>query len=65
VNDIAAGVSTAIVVEDYPDAMGRGPSVFLVLQWTVPRRTNSHVVWAIPKGLFGTRACLVTGPYRP
>ena len=60
VDDMLAGVSTAIVVEDYPDAM-RGPSV-LVLQWDGSRRPT-HVVWAIPKGL-SEPGVLVTA-YRP
>jgi hypothetical protein len=46
VNEVLAGVSCAVVVEDYPAAI-RGPSV-LVLQWDNSRRPV-HVVWAIPK----------------
>jgi hypothetical protein len=45
VTDVLASVGSAVVVEDYPDAM-RGPSV-LVLQWDELRRPV-HVVWAIP-----------------
>jgi hypothetical protein len=47
VSDILAGVSAAVVVENYPDAI-RGPSV-LVLQWDALQQPV-HVVWAIPMG---------------
>jgi hypothetical protein len=45
VSDIMAGISDAVVVEDYLAAM-RGPSV-LVLQRDALGRPV-HVVWAIP-----------------
>ena len=46
VSEVLAGVSRAVVVEDYPAAI-RGPSV-LVLQWDASRKPI-HVVWAIPR----------------
>ena len=46
VSDILAGISGAVVVEDYPAAM-RGPSV-LLLKWDHLQRPL-HVVWAIPR----------------
>jgi hypothetical protein len=59
-NDVVAGVSDAVIVEDYPDAM-RGPSV-LVLQADAAKMPI-HVVWAIPKEQ-SEPAVLVTA-YRP
>ena len=60
VSDILAGISAAVVVEDYPAAT-RGPSV-LVLQWDALGRPV-HVVWAIPNG-HAEPGVLVTA-YRP
>jgi hypothetical protein len=58
--DVLAGVSSAVVVEDYPSAI-RGPTV-LVLQTDSAKRPV-HVVWAIPKGQ-SEPAVMVTA-YRP
>jgi hypothetical protein len=58
--DVVAGISMAIVVEDYPDA-ARGPSV-LVLQhdaYGLP----IHILWGIRAGQIGP-AIVITG-YRP
>jgi len=47
VRDIMAGVSDALLVEDYPD-YPRGPCVLALLK---DRFNNPiHVVWGIPKG---------------
>jgi hypothetical protein len=59
-DDIVDGILSAVVVEDYPDAM-RGPSV-LVLQ-SDAAGMPLHVVWAIAKGQ-SEPAVLVTA-YRP
>ncbi len=59
-DDIVAGIESAIAIEDYPE-FAKGPSV-LVLQ----RDGNSHpvhVVWGIPKES-APQAVLVTA-YRP
>jgi hypothetical protein len=58
--DAFAGVATALVVEDYPDA-AHGPSV-LVLQNDSDGRPL-HILWGIPAGHAGP-AVVVTG-YRP
>lgn len=58
--DVLAGVSAALVVEDYPDSRME-PSV-LALQHDRSRRPI-HVMWGVPKAT-GTPAVLVTA-YRP
>jgi hypothetical protein len=58
--DVVAGISTALVVEDYPDA-ARGPSV-LVLQRDATG-LPVHILWGIPAGKTGP-AVVITG-YRP
>jgi hypothetical protein len=58
--DVIAGVSQAVVVEDYPQH-GRGPCV-LVRQLDRDAKAI-HALWGIPRGLL-TPAVSVTG-YRP
>lgn len=60
VTDMLDSVGSAIVIEDYPDAM-RGPTV-LVLQLDAAK-APVHVVWAIAKDR-SEPAVLVTA-YRP
>jgi hypothetical protein len=58
--DVLAGIGSAIVVEDYPDSR-KEPSV-LVLQ-SDRSGLPIHVMWGVPK-VDGTPAVLVTA-YRP
>ena len=60
VRDLVAGLSTAELLEDYPDFF-KGPCV-LVLQWDRAGKPV-HAVWGIPSGE-SSPAVLVTA-YRP
>ena len=60
VKDIMAGVSDALLIEDYPD-YPKGPCVLVLLKDRFDEPI--HVVWGIPKGAFSP-AVLVTA-YRP
>ncbi|MCD4787404.1 MAG: DUF4258 domain-containing protein [Desulfobacterales bacterium] len=60
VRDIMAGVSDALVIEDYPD-YPKGPCVLVFLKDCFDNPI--HVVWGIPKGA-ASPAVLVTA-YRP
>jgi hypothetical protein len=60
IEEVLAGLQTAIVVEDYPDSR-KEPSV-LVLQYDRNGRPV-HVMWGVPRNA-GTPAILVTA-YRP
>jgi hypothetical protein len=57
---IVSGVASAIIVEDYPDAM-RGPTV-LVLQQD-QNGQPIHVLWGIQKGT--TNPAVLITAYRP
>ena len=59
-DDLIDSVSTAEVIEDYPDAV-RGPSVLLL--HVLPDGEIIHAVWGIPRGQ-RTPAVLIT-TYRP
>src|SRR5688500_3351472 len=60
VEDVLAGIATAVVIEDYRDRF-RGPSI-LTLQHDASGRPI-HVVWALPANERGP-AVIVTA-YRP
>jgi Domain of unknown function (DUF4258) len=60
IRDVLTGLSSAVVVEDYP-TFGKGPAV-LALQSDLEGHPL-HIVWGIPKGLPGP-AVLITA-YRP
>ena len=58
--EIVAGVSTAAMVEEYPN-YGKGPAVLLLQR---DRLNNPvHVVWGIPKG--SERPAVIVTAYRP
>ena len=59
-DEVLAGLATAVVVEDYP-AYAKGPSV-LVLQHDASRRAI-HVLWGIAKGR--DRPAVLITAYRP
>jgi hypothetical protein len=58
--EVLTGLSTGIVVEDYPDA-GRGPCALVLQRDTAGRPV--HVLWGLHKTDL-TRAVLITA-YRP
>ena len=60
VREIVAGISNAVLIEDYPD-YPKGPSILVLQQDTAGKPV--HVVWGIPKG-YTSPAVLVTA-YRP
>jgi alkyl hydroperoxide reductase subunit AhpF len=60
VSEVVAGVSEAIVIEDYP-SYSKGPCVLLLQKDT--NGNPVHVVWGIPRGL-EFPAVIVTA-YRP
>lgn len=60
IDDVVAGIATAVAVEDYP-ARDRGPSV-LALQYDVNGRPI-HIVWALPAN--DRRPAVIVTAYRP
>jgi hypothetical protein len=60
IEDAVNGITTAIVVEDYP-ARQRGPGV-LTLQYDA-RERPIHVVWALPAN--ERRPAVIVTAYRP
>jgi hypothetical protein len=60
VREIVAGISEAVLVEDYPE-YPKGPSILLLQRDADDQPV--HVVWGIPKG-YERPAVLVTA-YRP
>lgn len=60
VKEVISGMSTGVVVEDYPN-YGKGPCVLVLQQDRA--KTPIHVVWGIPKG--ETSPAVLITAYRP